>query len=62
MTKSEKMSKMCKIGYPLSTKIRVSVETRSSTGLFLFINLQKFYSQEDINWSRWMISYVNESE
>ena len=38
---------------------RVSQETGSSTGLFLFINnLQTFKSQEDI----WMISDVNESK
>ena len=38
---------------------RVSVETGSSTSLFLFINnLQTFKLQQDI----WMISDVNESE
>ena len=28
---------------------RVSVETENSTGLFLFIHLQSFQSQNDIN-------------
>ena len=48
------------LAFPNANKTRVSVETGRSTGLFLFINLQTFKSQKDINRSCWMISNENE--
>ena len=54
--------KSWKFNYKIKHTTRVSVETGSSTGLFLFIYLQTFKSQKDINWSCWMISNVNESK